>query len=282
MITIPPIQERILKALGKYKFLTSHQAWRLTGNKSLKTIYNEIKTLRDRKFVDCIVYGGVTKSGTMAKLNYLTSKGARVVADIEGIGIDQVIYPKSTNTMVKNDFFHRLYTIDLMIAFDEWIARMDYETVFFDTYFYKTGSQRKQDGGTLKGKTRVEMGDNSFVDPDGIFLFRTKQTNFLYILEVANGLDTKRIVHQIRNVVFATYQGYVSEKYKLQVTPKILVAFEKQSTMQSVMQRVVSDEYLVKFEGLHDYLFFALQSEAKEQWAESWRDISGNSSNIWS
>ena len=281
MIVIPPIQESILKALGKYKFLTSQQLWKLVGNKSLHVIYNDLKVLKERGFSDCIVYGGVSRSGTMAKLHYLTSKGARVTADIEGINIEQVKHPKSTNTLVKNDFFHRIFTIDMMIAFDGWIAGTEYEVIFFDVYFDKTGSQRKQDDGALKGKTRVEIGKNNFIDPDGIFLYRTKQKNELRILEVANGLDSKRIIQQIKNVVFASYQGHISEKYKVRTTPKILIAFEQPSTMQAVMKRLRTDDYLGDFESLDNYLFFALQSEARENWAESWQDISGNTANIW-
>jgi hypothetical protein len=281
MIVIPPIQESILKALGKYKFLTSQQLWKLVGNKSLHVIYNDLKVLKERGFSDYIVYGGVSRSGTMAKLHYLTSKGARVTADIEGVSIDQVKYPKSTNTLVKNDFFHRIFTIDMMIAFDKWIAGTEHEPIFFDVYFDKTGSQRKQEEGALKGKTRVEIGKNNFIDPDGIFLYRTNQKDELRILEVANGLDSKRIMQQIRNVVFASYQGYVSEKYKVLTTPKILIAFEKDSTMQAVISRIRVDNYLDSFENLNDYLFFALQSEAKETWSDGWKDISGGTASIW-
>lgn len=281
MIVIAPIQESLLKALGKYKFLTSHQAWRLVGNKNIQTIYNDLKVLRDRGFVDCIVYGGVSRSGTMAKLNYLTSKGAKVTADIEGIHLDEVKYPKSTNTLVKNDFFHRIFTIDLMIAFDEWIETTEHQRVFFDVYFDKTGSQRKQEEGSLKGKTRVETGKNLFIDPDGIFLFRTKQKYELCLLEVANGLDSKRILQQIRNVVFASYQGLVSEKYQIQTTPRILIAFEMESTMQAVMKRVRADEYLENFEELEKYLFFGLQSLVKNKWTDGWLDMAGKPAFIW-
>ena len=281
MIVISPIQEGILKALGRYKFLTSKQAWKLIGNKNLQTIYNDLRTLRERGFVDCIVYGGVSKSGTMEKLNYLTSKGAKVTAEIDGKNIDQVRHPKSTNTLVKNDFFHRIYTIDLMIAFDAWAEKNEHETIFFDTYFHKTGSQRKQNDGPLKGKTRVEIGSNNFIDPDGIFLFRTQQKEHLQILEVANGLDSKRIIQQIRNVVYASYQGYVSEKYKVKTGPKILIAFERESTMKAVIQRIGLDEYLRNFDDLSKYLFFALQEDARDGWEECWHDVAGNKVSVW-
>jgi len=57
----------------------------------------------------------------MQKLHYLTRKGALTLADINRIETSQIKYPKSTNTLVKNDFFHRITTIDLMIAYEERI-----------------------------------------------------------------------------------------------------------------------------------------------------------------
>ena len=221
----------------------------------------------------------------MAKLYYLTPKGAKVCADIEGIQLDLIKFPKSTNTLVKNDFFHRIFTIDLMIAFDTWLSGTVHEQVFFDVYFDKTGSQRKQDVGALKGKTRINIGAGSFIDPDAIFMYRTKQKNELCILEVANGLDSKRIIQQIRNVVFGAYQGYVTEKYiedeKQRVMPKMLIAFEHEGTMQAVLKRVINDEYLQDFEDLNKYLFFTLQSETKTTWTEGWINMVGEKARIW-
>lgn len=280
MIVISPIQESILRGLGKYKFLTSHQAWKLIGNKSLQTIYNDLRVLKERGFVDCIVYGGVSRSGTMAKLYYLTTKGANVCADMEGINADQVKFPKSTNTLVKNDFFHRIYTIDLMISLHHWLNQTDKDLMFLDVYFDKTGSQRKQNEGALKGKTRVNIGNDSFIDPDMIFMYRTKQKESLFVLEVANGLDSKRIVQQIKNVVVASYQGHVSEKYGLRTTPKVLVAFEHEGTMKAVMGRVKTDEYLENFDELEEYLFFTLQEKTKGNWLDGWATLSNTSKSI--
>ena len=281
MIVVSPIQEKILTSLGKYKFLTSQQALTLVGNKSIQTIYNEVRALRERGFLDSVIYGGVSKTGTLAKFHYLTPKGAKIVADIESVILDKVKFPKSTNTLVKNDFFHRIYTIDLMIAYDRWIHEAGHDPLFFDVYFDKIGSQRRQDEGALKGKTRVDIGKENFIDPDGIFAFRTIQKEQLYVLEVANGLDTKRIIQQIRNVIFACYQGHISEKYQIKVTPKLLVAFEHPSTLKSVQARAKQDEYLDNFDGLDDYLFLGLQSEIKEAWHSSWQNIHGKKVRIW-
>lgn len=121
MLTISPIEQRILRRLGRYRFLTAQQMWKGIGNKSLQVIYEDVRMLKEKGLLGSITYGGVSRTGTMQKLHYLTRKGAVIVAETEGIGLEQVKFPKSTNTLVKNDFLHRIATIDLMIAFDQWI-----------------------------------------------------------------------------------------------------------------------------------------------------------------
>lgn len=279
MLVISPIQEKILCALGKYKFLTSLQAWTIIGNKNIQSIYNDLRILRGKELVDCIVYGGVSKSGTMHKLNYLTTKGAKVVAEILQTELDSIKFPKSTNTLVKNDFIHRIHTIDQHIAFDKWFEQ-SHELLFFDRYFDKLGSQRKQADGALHSKTRVQLDDINFINPDVIFAYGTIQKPNLFVLEIANGLDTKRIVQQVKGGIYAAYTGAVADKYQLQVTPKLLVALEHEGTKNAVMQRVKMDGYLNEFEGLENFLFFALQAQSKESWATSWQDINGQTATL--
>ena len=249
---------------------------KLVGSKNIQTIYNDLRSLKERGFVDCIVYGGVTKSGTMHKLHYLTTKGAGVVAEVLGIELSKVKYPKSTNTLVKNDFFHRIFTIDAMISFDSWSDDFDRDVLFFDVYFDKVGSQRGGSVGTLRTKTRVQTGPDTYIDPDGIFAYTGgDDKERLFALEVANGVDTKRIVKQLREVVFASYQGFIAEKHKIKATAKILIIFEHESTLQAVISRVASDEYLNRFEGLKEYVFVGTHSQVSQDWRGSWRNIEG-------
>lgn len=196
----------------------------------------------------------------MQKLHYLTRKGAAIVAESEGIELESVKYPKSTNTLVKNDFLHRIATIDLMIAFDERIDKMGYEKLFFDVYFDMVGSQRKQAESALKSKTRIQLDDRQFIDPDGIFAFEDGNGVRLFVLEVANGHDSKRVLEQIRRNLIASYKGLVGDKYGIAQTATLLVVFDRPELLKGTMQRVVSDEQLKWFEGVERYLFLGLQS----------------------
>jgi len=278
MIVLSPIQTKILSALGAYKFLTSKQIFRLIQNKNLQSIYNDLRKIKDREFIDAVVYGGVSKSGTMHKLHYLTKKGAQVVADMESMALELVKFPKSTNTLVKNDFHHRIQTIDLHIGYNEWITHSGATVLFQDIYFDKTGAQRNPNDGFLKGKTRISLTETSYIDPDGIFGHITKENvPEIFVLEVANGQNTERILSQIQNVLYACYRGHIANKYEIKTTPRLLVSFEHPSTLQSLLARFKKDTYLSRFEGVENYIFFGIHAETTVDFARSWKSLSGHS-----
>lgn len=200
----------------------------------------------------------------MQKLHYLTPKGAMAVSDFLRIDLEDIKYPKSTNTLVKNDFNHRIATIDLWIAYNTRLANTIFEPLFFDVYFDNIGSQRKQVNGALRSKTKVDLPNGQFIDPDVLFGYDDTEGVRLFVLEVANGYDTQRIVKQIKNVTFGAYSGAIAEKYNYQMTPCILVAFEHQSTLKAVMEQIHKDEYLNHFNKLHNFLFLSTIESAKQ------------------
>lgn len=169
--------------------------------------------------------------------------------------MEQIKYPKATNTLVKNDFLHRIHTLDLMIAYNKWIDTAGHHKLFFDVYFDTNGSQRDQKNGALRSKTRIEMGNQGFIDPDGIFAFEQQDMCRVFVLEMANGFDTRRIVEQIRKNLMASYNGLVGDKYGLPHTATLLVVVEYDTMLKNVLQRVKEEMFLQKFDGLERYIF---------------------------
>jgi hypothetical protein len=119
------------------------------------------------------------------------------------------------------------------------------------------------------------MGNQGFIDPDGIFAYQIGQIIRLFVLEVANGFDTKRIVEQIKRNLMASYNGLIGEKYDLPQTAVILVALEHPEMMKNTLQRIKEDALLQKFADMGKYLFLGLQSELKEIRDSKWLDIDG-------
>ncbi len=198
------------------------------------------------------------------------------MAGIEQLDLEQIKYPKATNTLVKNDFLHRIHTLDLMIAYDKWIDTAGYNKLFFDVYFDTNGSQRDQKNGALRSKTRIEMGNQGFIDPDGIFAFEQQDMCRIFVLEMANGFDTKRIVEQIKKNLMASYNGLVGDKYGLPHTATLLVVVEYDTMLKNVLHRIKEELFFQKFNGLERYLFLGFHQTLMDSWASSWFDVNGN------
>jgi hypothetical protein len=166
----------------------------------------------------------------------------------------------------------------LLIAFEAWLNRKEFELIAWDTYFDKTGNQKKS--GDLKPKTRVQTGESSYVDPDAIFAYVTDNGQKITLIETSRGKETKLVLEKIRKTMFAIYEGKVSEKYKTKthkfaVTPKFLISFETESLMKSTMAAVNRDIYMKRFDRLNDFLFFGLHSKVVSNWEINWYTVDG-------
>ena len=278
MISISPTGERILRALAKYKYLTTDQFQKLLGVKHKQQVYENLRMLRDRGLIDNLVYGAVTRVGTTAKLHFLSYKGAKAVAELPDV--ETVWYPKNTSTMFKNDFYHRIHTIDLIISFDEWISRTTNTPLFFHTYYDTIGHQ-KSDVLKSTSKTKIEITPEASVTPDAIFGYEDlKGEKSLFVVEVTNGKDTGRTTRQIKNNLVAIYKGKVSNKYEIQKTPPLLVAFEHEAHKQGVKKAIFDGGFSTTFKGLEKYLFFGMQEKIKNDWLGSWETIEGQPATI--
>jgi len=50
------------------------------------------------------------------------------------------------------------------------------------------------------------LGAHEFISPDCIFAYQCQDTVNLFILEIANGFDTKRIIEQLGKNLTASYK----------------------------------------------------------------------------
>lgn len=278
MISISPANEMALRYLAFYKFLSTDQLQKLTNVKHKQQVYENLRNLRDKGLIDSLVYGAVTRVGTTIKLNFLTYKGAKALGKLPDLEI--IRFPKSTTTLFKNDFYHRIHTIDLWISFNLWLQSTAFRLLFYDVYFDSIGHQ-KSDILKSTSKTKVTLSENSCITPDCIFAIEKPEgEQKLYILEVTNGRDTGRTTRQITNNLLAMYKGFVSNKYSIKKTPLLLVAFENEIHKDGVKKAIFDAGFLSTFKNIEHYLFFALQKEATENWKLAWEDIHGNKANL--
>ncbi len=270
MITITPTNEKILRGLATYKFLSTEQIQRLYAINHKQQVYTNLKQLHDKKFIDSVIYGAVGRVGTTTKLHFLSYTGAKTLAKIPDVG--EIKYPKSTSTMFKNDFYHRMHTIDTMISFDTYLGQSTHIKLFCDVYFDSIGSQKSE---ILKNtsKTNIRLSPDSTITPDIIFATQSiNKEKCLFVLEMSNGKDTGRTTQQIRNNLVAMYEGKTSEKYSLQEMPILLVVFEHEAHKEGVKNAMIKNNFLEVFEDCDKYVFFALHQNIIEDW-NCWENI---------
>ena len=271
---LTPQQVNILLALAKYKYLTLGQFSVLEIGKDRSFIRKNLAVLRERKLTDRMTFGLVPSKGKQEDIHYLTEKGAKEILQNFDLEADQVRHPSRSSTFFKNDYLHRVSTVDIMISFNQWADRNGYEIDFFETYFDKVGSQRATDTG-VQSKTRLDLPNGQSISPDGMIKYTTPGNSFLFCLEVYNGKDTKRVTEQVRKLVYATFEGVPSEKYGHNKANRILIIFQYDSYKQTAIERIKNDPYLMQFEGLAGFLLFNSMELSKEDFGSSWSDLNG-------
>lgn len=275
MLEIKPIQERVMTALAHYKFLTVSQFMRLGTGSKLRT-QEAIRILRDGGLVASSHYGGVTRNGAgrVESISYLTAKGAKVlIENNHHLDLKVIKYPKSINSIFKNDYLHRISTINTWISFEEWAKQTGQEVAFFHTYFDKLGSQiRQEEDVPLQSITRLGFKNGTYIEPDAIFMSEGQGKKCFYILEVCNGKDTKRHVEQIRQNVYAIYNGIPTDKYKQNKNPRLLCTFETENQLELALDKMSEDAYF-QAEWIEKAVFLNVAGQIWQSFPENWKTV---------
>jgi hypothetical protein len=244
------VEENILRSLAHYKFITISQLVKLgVGERSY--LSTRLKQLREAGLVGASEYGGVYAKGhgRAENINYLLPRGVKLLAEnADGLDMDNIHYPKNIDGIFRNDYFHRISTVNTQIAFEIWAKRLNYEVIFFSTYFHMLGSAKTaKDDNPLRSVTRITFDDGTFIEPDAIFLYETPVKKQLMALEIHNGKDVSRIVQQLKRIGKAVSKGLFTLRYKeafgVETNPRILCTIETESMLGHVQKRMCSDSY---------------------------------------
>ena len=271
MIQLSQAEEKILCSLAQYKYLTVSQMTAIGIMKDKRNISKKVKLLRDKGFLKSIAYGFSPGIGRVENVNFLTPKAKKVL--LEGLELDasEIRMPIGRTNLFFKDYFHRKYTIDFHIQLVHWTKNHHSSLLLFDTYFDKLGNNRTDKN--LRAKTRVDI-EQGYLIPDGVFLLEfPDQSKALFLLEVYNGKDTKRVLTQLHKHTQAIELGSVNEKYQYYQGYRILCVFEFASIQEAVMQRMQEDDY---FQYMQDHFYFkALDTIQHQTLIENWTDYAG-------
>jgi hypothetical protein len=274
-----PQQTAILSSIAKYKYLTVSHFKTLKIGSSDRLIRENLKILRDRKLTEKMSFGTIPIKGRFQDLHFLTERGAKMLIESLDLEPEQVKHPSRASTFFKNDYLHRVSTIDLMISFNQWAEKNGYIIDLFDTYFDKVGSQRATETG-VQSKTRFDLPNGKNISPDAVIKYEANGKNYLFCVEVYNGKDTKRVIEQVRKLAYATFEGIPSKKYDHNKTNRNLILFEFDDYKNHAIDRIKKDPYLSQFEGLEKVFFFSSIEAQKVDFGANWSDLKGKKRNL--
>lgn len=265
-------QSEILLALARFKFLTTSQINTLVQKENAwlrKQILQLYK--RSKPSIERISFGFHPKKGKLENVYYLTKYGQKVLCEAFDMAEDEIKMPLGTSSLFYKDYNHRKNTIDCQIALFRSMENTVFEVEFFDTYFDKVGNNRKD--GNLQAKNRIDLSGENYIIPDGVFVLRSGDHRFLYLLEMYDGRDTKRVMEQVRKHAAAIGLGSPSIKYGIQKSHRILCIFEHESNKKAVLERMQADSVLAELK--NHFLLKSLANMHGQTFRDRWDNING-------
>ena len=244
------VHTRVLEALARYKFLTTGQMLWLGIMTDRANLNRELKKLRDRKkpLLTTISFGVDPRIGKLENFHTLTLHGVSYLREQMQLPLEEIKHLKGTSTVFHRDYFHRLSTINFMIALDLWSMDQMKEITFFDSYFDTTGNANRDKN--LVSKTRIDIPGQKSLYADGIFTLSSPEGNLLFAVEVYRGKDTARVLQQLRLYAYALGSGAINDKYDYGQAIRVLLIFDQPGNMEAVLEQLATDPF---FEHVRPY-----------------------------
>lgn len=186
---------------------------------------------------------------------YITKKGAKFIADNDGIPLESLAYTTYSGgikkahidgevSLVRTDFAHKERYISTFLALENYLENTDY--LISDFYHYY---QLKGDKGTS-----LTISDKNF-RPDGIVFCEPITPNkptFCYVVEIHRHSDRRRIIMQLLQHIEAIKQQSIKARFGFDKPYFVLSVFTDENL--AVMKSVISElqtfdewQYIQKF-----------------------------------
>ena len=136
------------------------------------------------------------------------------------------------------------------------------------------GSRKRGKVEPMQTVTRIEYGNGYYLDPDGVLLFEKEGKPKMFLIEIYNGKDTKRVINQLRKHVYVIKHGLAAAKYDVKIAARVVSTFEQEGNMKAVLERLAIDPYF-QFEGIENYFFFGLADVVNEAFETGFVNLKG-------
>lgn len=265
MRNITPSQLTILKAIGRYKFLTISLIDALQIFKNKVSIYRAIAPLKDGKkpLIIAHSYGLHPTKGQLESLLYLTKYAKELLVEC-GIEESKIQIPIN-KTLVSTDYFHRVFTIATFVYMDIFLKSTSNHTIFYHYYFDK--AKKEPNKRYRQAKNHIKLNDDKFIIPDAVTKFKYEDNVYLYLIEIHNGKDTNKIFVQVLNHINAINLGTPKEKYNHSKNNRVAIIFEHKSCMEALIKKLSSEPKLNNY--LKLFIFNSFEN-IKEDFNSNW------------
>jgi len=283
---ITNIQGNVLTKLAHHKFLTLSQLLRLNvGTTQYKYLWKQVASLRDRRkplvksqrFSSVAPHINGKPPERVEDLYYLSKEGERALR--EELAFEGLVKIPIGRRLAYKDYRHRKSVIDFQISLDTWASSNEVAIPFFDTYFEKTGDNRKNKN--LRAKTRIDFGNNSFFIPDAVFQVIGQEKRRLFLFEMYRGSDPIRTISQLNQHGVAMVNRHTHAAYNIPTNKAyyIVLLFEKESLKKSVIERIKKNE--PAFNKIEKYFRLKCITDIKEgDFYDNWLTLHGSSTGL--
>ena len=241
MANITPKQYEFLKILAKIGYITNPLIEQAGLVKKQTSNHFITRQLLGGGYIGRIMV--VPSFGFGRKvLYYLTKKGAGLVAEVEGVELDDLIYSNlkggiqtskdgQDTSVVRADFVHKERYISLFLALEKYLEKTNYY-IAKPLHYY----QPKKHG------TALTLNGKNF-RPDGIVFCESVEPNkpvFAYVMEIHRHSDRRKIINQLRQQAQAIEQKSFKNRFGVEYPHFVLSVFtdENLKVMQSVVQEL--------------------------------------------
>lgn len=237
---------RIMKRLNDYTFLACSQMNILWFQKSKKSLYHLLKSLRERNLINSTSYKYSPRDGRVEDIHFLTPKWYNYISKL--FGEDKEIQKIKSHKSFYEDYDHRKKTISSKIALE--VACQNYDLKLIEYYQYFETKRRNNNRRQISTKITQDW---FIIIPDSVFKMHTKDRIKLYCFEYHKGYRVKKIESQIKKYVIAISDWTPSLIFNVNTNAKVLVVFEKESTMKSTIELIANNNYYDNF--INTFLF---------------------------
>lgn len=251
---LSPVQTNFLRLLTKTGFATNKHLEQMNINKIKNSNHYLTKKLLEHGYIGRVMVTASWGAGRKTMF-YITQKGAKFIADLDGIPLDDLAYTNYTGgikkahldgevALVRSDFGHKERYISAYLALEQYLEQTDYVIGNFYHYYHLKGD---------KGTTLSLDGKN--FRPDGIIFCKPILPNkptFVYLMEIHRHSDRRKIILQLLKHVEAIKQESLKARFGLQTPYFVFSIFtdENLAVMKSVLKELQTFDdwqYIEKF-----------------------------------